>query len=384
MTTTSYDRLYTTDSKGKTRFWMMEQEDDRFRTIAGLVDGKAVESEWTQCFPKNVGRSNATTGVEQATAEIKSQYTKKLDKKYYTEADFKAGGDEPKGYKFTGPMLAKTYKKFPTTGTVWSQPKLDGYRSTAAENAGLLSRQGKSWNHPHILDALAPIFAKYPGIVLDGELYNHDLKDDFNSLGSLIKKDKRSVEQDLKTRAVVQYHIYDVLSHPGTFFERYILLGDIFDLIGPGSPIKLVTATQVHTQDKLDELYATYMELGYEGQMVRIGESLYEGNGKRSKGLLKRKDFFDEEYRFVKVTEGKGNWSGLAKSVEFLMPDGRKTENNENPKAGIAGTKEFTQFLLKNIDQYEGVTIRSFIKTPAGIPRFSVAVAWHEDLENRG
>lgn len=374
--------LYTTDSKGKTRWWKMEQDGARFRTVSGLLDGKAVESEWTECFPKNVGRSNATTAEEQCSAEILSLYQKKLDRKYHTHEDFYSGGDEPKGYKFTGPMLAKTYEKFP--GLCYSQPKLDGYRSTAAEEAGLLSRQGKPWNHPHIMEALAPIFAKYPDIVLDGELYNHDLKDDFNSLGSLIKKDKRSVEQSEKVRGIVQYHVYDILNHPGTFIERLHTLRDILAELPEDGPIKLVPSHEVGTPEELDERYAQYMEDGYEGQMVRTQDGLYEGNGKRSKGLLKRKNFFDEEYRIVKVTEGKGNWAGRGKSVEFLMPDGRKTENGENPKAGIAGTKEFTEWLLKNIDQYDGVTIRSFIKTPAGIPRFGVAVAWHEDLENRG
>lgn len=377
-------KLYTTDSKGKTRFWMMEQDGDRFRTVAGLVDGKAVTSEWTQCFPKNVGRSNATTGEEQATAEILSLYQKKLDRKYHTEADFAVDDGTKKGYKFKGPMLATKYEGFPKVGTVWSQPKLDGYRSTADETAGLLSRQGKPWNHPHILEALAPVFAKYPGIILDGELYNHDLKDDFNELGSLIKKDKRTPEQDAKTREIVQYHVYDILSHTGTFTERYAMLCDVVALLGPDSPIKLVVATLVTTQDELDALYGQYMEDGYEGQMVRIGESPYEGDGKRSKGLQKRKDFFDEEYEIDQVLEGKGNWAGHAKAVIFKMPDGRKTENGENPKAGIKGTKAFTKELLENWRKYEGVTIRSFIKTPAGIPRFGVAYGWHESLEFRG
>lgn len=79
-----------------------------------------------------------------------------------------------------------------------------------------------------------------------------------------------------------------------------------------------------------------------------------------------------------------GNWSGAAKAVEFEMPDGRKTENGENPKAGIKGTYEFCEELLHTAAKYEGVTIRYFTATPAGIPRFGVAVAWHEDLNNRG
>jgi len=374
--------LYTTDSKGKTRWWKMEQDGPRFRTVSGLLDGKAVESEWTECFPKNVGRANATTAEEQCSAEILSLYTKKLDRKYHTAEDFKAAGSSA-GYKFQGPMLATKYESFP--GPCYSQPKLDGYRSTADATAGLLSRQGKPWRHDHILDALAPIFAAFPGIVLDGELYNHDLKDDFNELGSLIKKDKRTPEQDAKTREVVQYHIYDILSHPGPFIERIHVLREILDELGDESPvIKFVRTDQVGSEDELNELYASYMEDGYEGQMVRLQHTLYEGNGKRSKGLMKRKEFFDEEYEVIEVHEGKGNWAGHAKAVTFRMPDGRLTENGEHPKAGIKGTKEFAKELLTNWRKYEGVTIRSFIKTPAGIPRFGVAYGWHESLEFRG
>lgn len=372
--------LYTTDSKGKTRWWKMEQDGPRFRTVSGLLDGKAVESEWTECFPKNVGRANATTAEEQCSSEILSLYTKKLDRKYHTAEDFKAAGSSA-GYKFQGPMLATKYESFP--GPCYSQPKLDGYRSTADQTAGLLSRQGKPWRHDHILDALAPVFDELPGIVLDGELYNHDLKDDFNELGSLIKKDKRTPEQDAKTREVVQYHVYDILSHPGTFIERIHVLREILDALGDESPVKFVRTDQVGSEDELNELYASYMEDGYEGQMVRLN-TLYEGNGKRSKGLMKRKEFFDEEYEVIEVHEGKGNWAGHAKAVTFRMPDGRMTENGEHPKAGIKGTKEFAKELLANWRKYEGVTIRSFIKTPAGIPRFGVAYGWHESLEFRG
>lgn len=373
--------LYTTDSKGKTRWWKMEQDGPRFRTVSGLLDGKAVESEWTECFPKNVGRANATTAEEQCSAEILSLYTKKLDRKYHTAEDFKAAGSSA-GYKFQGPMLATKYESFP--GPCYSQPKLDGYRSTADATAGLLSRQGKPWRHDHILDALAPVFAAFPGIVLDGELYNHDLKDDFNELGSLIKKDKRTPEQDAKTREVVQYHVYDILSHPGTFIERTHVLREILDELDGESPVKFVRTDQVGSEDELNELYASYMEDGYEGQMVRLQHTTYEGNGKRSKGLMKRKEFFDEEYEVIEVHEGKGNWAGHAKAVTFRMPDGRLTENGEHPKAGIKGTKEFAKELLANWRKYEGVTIRSFLKTPAGIPRFGVAYGWHESLEFRG
>ena len=51
------------------------------------------------------------------------------------------------------------------------------------------SRTGKEWkNIDHILTELIPFFAKYPNAILDGELYTHDLKDDFEKIISLVRK----------------------------------------------------------------------------------------------------------------------------------------------------------------------------------------------------
>ena len=53
------------------------------------------------------------------------------------------------------------------------------------------SRTGNQFmNVMHIEKALEPLFAKYPNIVVDGELYNHGLKDDFEKIISLVRKQK--------------------------------------------------------------------------------------------------------------------------------------------------------------------------------------------------
>ena len=84
------------------------------------------------------------------------------------------------------PMLA-----YPVSGKpidyskpTFIQPKLDGVRCIIqAEMDGTViaySRTGKEWkNIYHILKELKPFFYKFPNIILDGELYNHDLKNDF-------------------------------------------------------------------------------------------------------------------------------------------------------------------------------------------------------------
>lgn len=371
-----YEKLYTLDSKGKTRFWMMEQDGSRYRTISGLVDGKSVESEWTQCEAKNVGRSNATTAEEQASLEIQSQYKKKLDKKYYTQSDFDKS--DSKGYKFTGPMLAIKYEKFP--GPCYSQPKLDGLRAVISEN-GILSRQGKPYHLDHIMEALKPIFEAYPGIVLDGELYNHDLRDDFNSLVSLIKREKRTPEQEQQTRDIVQFHIYDILDDgEGTshgFVDRYLKIRSISEQIlidyPIDYPIQVVPTEYIEHETLLDDAYAHYMEAGYEGQMVRLGGIPYEGNGKRSKSLMKRKEFEDAEFKLVRVIEGQGNWSQSIKSVECVTKEGKIFS------AGLKGDKNFAKELLNRRDSPPKlVTVQYQNLTPDGIPRFPVAVKFWE------
>ena len=87
------------------------------------------------------------------------------------------------------PMLAYPANKKPipyTSEQVFVQPKLDGVRCVIQYDNSTVtaySRTGKEWkNINHILAELLPFFWKNPDVVLDGELYNHDLKDDFEKI----------------------------------------------------------------------------------------------------------------------------------------------------------------------------------------------------------
>ena len=92
------------------------------------------------------------------------------------------------------PMLAYPVSDKPIdyTKPVFMQPKLDGVRCLIqAEKRGdksqlghlkvtAYSRTGKEWlNIDHILESLTPFFDANPNVILDGELYNHALRDDF-------------------------------------------------------------------------------------------------------------------------------------------------------------------------------------------------------------
>ena len=128
----------------------------------------------------------------------------------------------------------------------------------------------------------------------------------------------------------------------------------------------LVPTDKVESKEHLDELYQGYLANGMEGQMIRKGDSLYEG--KRSKNLLKRKEFQDAEFTITSVNEGIGNWAGYAKSVSYTTKDGLAFDT------GIKGTQEYCKELLAKADKMVGkqATVRYQNMTPDGVPRFGV------------
>jgi len=372
------DVLYKRDTTGSVRVWQMEVDGDRYRTIAGLQDGQKVTSGWTIAKAKNVGRANATTPEEQALAEVLAIYQKKLDVDYRENIN---DIDTPKIFK---PMLAVGWEKRRTkidySGTVWVQPKLDGIRCTASRY-GLFSRKGKPIVAvPHIFEALQPLFEDHPDAVLDGELYNHDLHDDFNSIVSMVRKTKVTPEAIELSREMVEYHVYD---YPGMMHEGFgtriealaddLVASKVLNISNSGkSFIHLVKTMYAHNEAEVDEHYDAFLAEGYEGGIIRLDGPYQQ---KRSNLLIKRKDFEDAEFEIIRIEEGLGNWAGAAKRVVFKLEDGREVGS------GLKGTREYAREVLAEADEYIGkkVTIQFFTRTPDGVPRFPIAKILHKE-----
>jgi DNA ligase-1 len=356
------DTLYKLDTKGKLREWRCEIDGASFRTVSGLADGKQVTSEWKETFAKNVGRANATTAEEQAVAEVDALYTKRLDGEYHRDiADVNQA-------RFFKPMLAAKWEdrlnkvEYP----VYVQPKLDGVRCIANRD-GLWSRTGKQIvSCPHIEIALEPLFEADPDLVLDGELYNHKLRDDFNQIISLVRKTKPTDEDLIDSHDMVEFHVYDLPSCEDIYSVRRTELEQV--LRYEDSCLVFVQTDFATSQEDVDGLFGQYVELGYEGGIIRE-DRVYEQ--KRSNGLLKRKDFEDSEFEIISIEEGKGNWAGYAKRVIFRLEDGRECGS------GLAANQDTARELLANRDSYVGgqVTVQYFTRTPDGVPRFPVAKA---------
>jgi len=353
--------LYKRTTTGAVQQWSQEIDGHRYRTVSGQAGGRLVTSEWTVCEGKNAGRANATTPEEQAAREVEANYTKKRKEGYHDSVEAIDTARQ-------AVMLAKEYadhedKVFSGVFRPHSQPKLDGMRCLARVD-GLWSRQGnRIVSVPHIERALAPVFAEYPDMVLDGELYNHALKADFNRIISLCRKAKPTAQDLDESAALIEYHIYDVPSDTRVFLERNQVLHMLEDRGRLRSPLHRVATEIVKNQEHMDALYEDYLDDGYEGQMIRL-HAPYQG--KRTSDLLKRKEFQDAEFRVLDIVEGIGNRSGMAGYAVLALQDGRTF------KANCLGPREYLRDLLARREAMIGTwgTVLYFRLTPDGVPRF--------------
>ena len=357
--------IYKRTETGKTQEWTIEVVGNKYRTISGQTDGKKVISEWTECFGKNVGRANETTDVEQAMKEAEAKRTLKLERGYMADI---WNIDKKSYFK---PMLAKDWndEKHKVKYPIYSQPKLDGIRCIVTKD-GMFSRNGKVIiSAPHIRESLDDLFIENPDLIFDGELYADKLANDFNTIVSLVKKTKPTKEDLEASAETIEYHIYDLPSHKGTFYSRYnqLKIMEVHDKVFRDTKCVIVDTRIATDEDRLMELYEGYVEQGYEGQILRVNA---EYENKRSKYLLKHKSFQDDEYKVIDVCEGEGNRTGTCGYMVL------ETAEGETFKSNVKGTFEETAKILKDRKKIIGkwATVKYFNLTPAGIPRFPYVI----------
>lgn len=369
--------LYKQTKASRVQEWTIELSGCQFRTHEGLHGGAITTSEWTVCKGKRIGAANETSPEQQAAKEVSAKITKQKDKGYTEKI-----GDVAAAKRKGEPMLAH---KFPDHETyalhdrdgVACQPKLDGIRCDARED-GLFTRNGKPIvTAPHIHAEVKAILARLPkGISLDGELYNHELKEDFNKITSLVRKQNPSEVELEEASKLLQFHWYDIndtaipeaqrssfTNRNATIFHFLFKDGKKYQHI-KYVPTEFFGGPPEALKERLDLVYGNYLLQGYEGQMVRLSSSMYQ-NG-RTKDLLKRKEFQDGEFTIVDIEEGVGNRSGMMGRIKF-----------EGFDSNARGSHEYFRELLKNKRNYIGkkATVRYQNLTPDGKPRFPVVVA---------
>lgn len=346
-------------------------------TEYGQVGGALQRTSDTISKGKNLGKKNETTPYEQACAEAQQHWDKKRKKGYTTNRELAASTDNVlDGIK---PMLAHVYQDHPkkVTWPAAAQPKLDGMRCIAIMKGGrctLYSRSQKLIETvPHINKAVEKLSGGVD-LILDGELYSHDLKDDFNRIMSLSKRKEVHPDHEL-----IQFHVYDMPSLTTyAFRSRWAVLGGMFERNDSPS-LQLVETVEIADEEELFEYLSECLENGYEGAMYRNTEAAYEN--KRSAGLLKLKVFYDEtlcreeEFVAVDVKEGRGKLRGKAGAIWCVTKDGKRF------KAVMVGAlPTLTDYFTSFEEKYRGqpLTVRFLNYTPDGIPRCGKGIRFKE------
>ena len=203
------------------------------------------------------------------------------------------------------PMLAYPVNDKPIdyTKPVYMQPKLDGVRCLIQydkkQGVTAWSRTGKQWmNIEHITRSLEKWFQSNQTTVLDGELYNHDLHDDFEQIISIVRRQ---------------------INHP----------------------------------DGAEARHKWNLFHGYEGSILRTNDKY---QNKRTHSLRKFKDFKDDEALILDWVEGVGKRTGtigkfMAQDADgnlFGMPVMDKfkylQDNFEEMKTWVGKFATFTYF----------------------------------------
>ena len=269
------------------------------------------------------------------------------------------------------PMLAYPVSDKPIdySKPTFIQPKLDGVRCVIQyerrtqpreDVVVAYSRTGKEWkNIQHILAELKPFFQKYPDVILDGELYNHDFKDNFEQIISMVRKTKPTDEARLESAENVQFHCYDIIDETIAFEERYNF---VFNNLRDSYSVRTVVTTKgICSEDQARAIHQMNLETGYEGSIVRTNDTYA---CKRSHNLRKFKDFHDTEATITGWVEGKGKRAGTigkflavdAEGIEFGMPVMDKfkyLQDNFKKMQGYVGkTATFTYFERTKANSY--------------------------------
>ena len=346
--------LYNIDKANRVREWTIRVEGHQIITEHGVQGGEIQES----CKD---ARNLRYTPEEEAQA----LYDKQLRLKYFPSIDEALHAD----MTTLKPMLAHKLKEGKYEFPGYSQPKLDGIRCRAYRDKGrivLMSRGNKEFEYmDHIKKSIEPVLPD--NTVYDGELYVHGVP--FNTLSSWIRGDHRA------DNVRVQYHIYDMpVIYGARCIPQFERTSHLMKTVGGhvaqygGNDIVVVETKRILKYETLMSVHEYYREQGYEGSMFRAKNGLYEF-GERSWNLLKIKNFVDDEFRVISISDGRGKFEGQAVFTCI-------TREGDLFDCVIKGTEQERAQYYRDRDQYiDGMlTVKYQDLSEKGIPRFPVGL----------
>jgi DNA ligase-1 len=257
-------------------------------------------------------------------------------------------------------MLAHKYTNENPVGKYLSE-KLDGYRAffykSSSTTAEFFSRNLKPFIAP---DWYLEDIAKHVpvGTLLDGELYTQ--RGDFEGMGVVRKK----IPVDAEWKKI-RYMVFDMPLVEKPFEERYEIMRSLLKSI---PHIHVVKQYKIKSEKQFQDLHKQWVSEGAEGSMLRDPFTYYEQ--KRTKNLLKVKDFLDDEAIVEGVQMGEGRNSHVMGNLIVRWAPQAKQKYKGTFDVGSGFTDEQRKHWKTLFKPGTVITIRYFEIQKSGKPRF--------------
>lgn len=385
-------KFYKRNAQGKPIFWEISDSTNKIVVTYGLV-GK-------------LGHTTEIRTNRQLNEEIKSQITAKQKEGYKALSDlydnapnyFKNDKDLinylntylPKDNTHADgtfiPMLCKTLednKPF-TKSEYFGEYKIDGERCliTAYKDNGLFdniylkyhSRHGIDWTDKlsYLDEFLIPIIPNYflnmmieEGIALDGELYLPGYG--INEINSFIKN------TELPQHYKLQFWCYDLAIDSMPAIDRYTTLETAFNtkvydfqsknghLNNKERFILLPSFNNIHCIEDAIRQRDYFIDLGFEGLIIRDTKADYQFGGKRNNSMLKFKRIEDGKFLIVDIVPEGIKRKNLPK---FIC---RNDINDEFFECTINKKQDIQEEYLINKDKYIGKYMKVEYRARSGV-----------------
>ena len=336
----------------------LSQEGNTFyiNRITGQYKGKLTDQPLITII---AGKAKRTV-LEQATLEFNSRVKKYKDRGYIDikdltgvsfwdiseiEMDQLVPSVKSDARGFLKPMLAKDSNHCAPSvlnGNLYNSKKLNGVRCLMQYRDGevhAISRGGKEYDVPTtvIRNGLTKFFEANPTVILDGELYHHGYPlQVISGIARLKEWEDRCL--------LLEYHIYDIADSTLPFIERLAVLKKLQAAFKNIAKIVVLDHIETNSFGEIQDLHKKWVEEGYEGLVARKPKSIY-GFGKRGSDMIKFKEYFEEEFKIVDISEG-------LREEDFCFV--LETAEGQLFSAKPRGDRELKAQYLENIDSIIG------------------------------
>lgn len=368
--------LYKTNKAGKRMYWEIKIEGNELITNGGVSGGKNRRNVIDVRLNKS-GR----TWIEQALQEAQSRHKKKQQEGYSPD-------EENTDTREFSPMLAEQANDYidDLIYPVSVSAKLDGVRAStwldSNNNIVMKSRKGHDFKFLDKIkesthELLSSLYKKYPGAILDGELYNHEFK--FEKINGISKRTVNPHPEEDQ----LYYYIFDVYFPKHKFMGFVERINCVIDA-SYGIDREKYNHYEIHEShsvwsiDSLMMEYHRLLDKGYEGIMVRQltpkEHSTYQMC--RTKNLLKLKPTLDEEGIIIGYDHEVQMNTPL---VVWKVVDPRGNKFKLRPRGTYQERSKMFRIAHKCIGKQYTYTFLSL--TAQGVPRCPVGLRFRDPIE---